>query len=88
MVPFGKAAQDVADRPEPTRSRRVAAVHRANLKHRTFLITLYAAGLRLSEAAHLQIPDIDSHRMQLRVASGKGKKQNGSYRSRQDCWTS
>ena len=46
-----------------------------NLKHRTFLMTLYAGGLRLSEAAHLKIADIDSHRMLLRVAQGKGKKE-------------
>ena len=46
-----------------------------NLKHQTFLMTLYAAGLRLSEAANLKIPDIDSDRMMLRVAMGKGKKE-------------
>ena len=46
-----------------------------SLKHRTFLLTLYAAGLRLSEAAALTIPDIDSQRMQLRIASGKGAKE-------------
>lgn len=39
-----------------------------NLKQRTFLMTLYAAGLRLAEAAALRIPDIDSRRMQLNVA--------------------
>ena len=34
-----------------------------------------AAGLRLSEASHLQIPDIDSKRMQLRITCGKGRKE-------------
>lgn len=45
------------------------------LKHRTVLLTLYAAGLRLSEATHLQVPDIDSTRMQLNIRHGKGSKQ-------------
>ncbi len=43
-------------------------------KHRVFLLTQYAAGLRLNEAARLKISDIDSKRMQLRVACGKGQK--------------
>ncbi|MCO6436770.1 MAG: tyrosine-type recombinase/integrase, partial [Phycisphaerae bacterium] len=46
-----------------------------NLKQRTFLMTLYAAGLRFSEAAELRIRDIDSQRMQLNIAGGKGCKQ-------------
>ena len=45
-----------------------------SLKHRTFLLVQYAAGLRLNEAAQLTIPDIDSARMQLRIGSGKGQK--------------
>ena len=45
------------------------------LKYRMVLLTLYAAGLRLSEATHLQIADIDSARMQLKVLHGKGNKQ-------------
>ena len=46
-----------------------------NLKHRTFLMTLYSGGLRFSEAAHLRIQDIDSRRMMIRIASGKGSKE-------------
>ena len=43
-------------------------------KHRTILTTCYAAGLRISEAVHLTIPAIDSQRMVLRIAQGKGQK--------------
>jgi len=43
-------------------------------KMRTLLTTIYAAGLRVSEATHLKIHDIDSKRMMLRVAQGKGQK--------------
>lgn len=45
-----------------------------NLKHKAIFMTIYAAGLRVSEAANLKISDIDSSRMQLRIEGGKGKK--------------
>jgi integrase/recombinase XerD len=45
------------------------------LKPRVVLTTIYAAGLRLDEAIHLQATDIDSSRMLLRVAQGKGAKE-------------
>ena len=45
-----------------------------SLKHRTILMTAYAAGLRISEATHLKVTDIDSARMVLRVDQGKGRK--------------
>jgi len=45
-----------------------------SLKHRTILTAAYAAGLRISEATHLKVTDIDSQRMMLRVDQGKGRK--------------
>jgi site-specific recombinase XerD len=44
------------------------------LKQRTILTVCYAAGLRIAEATHLQITDIDSQRMVIRVDQGKGRK--------------
>jgi integrase/recombinase XerD len=43
-------------------------------KDRVILTTCYAAGLRISEAVHLKVADIDSQRMVVRVAQGKGQK--------------
>ena len=74
MVPYGKrpktlpvvlGRQEVNDLLQCTK----------NLKHRTFLTTLYATGMRFSEAANLHIHDIDSQRMQIRITHGKGNKQ-------------
>jgi site-specific recombinase XerD len=45
-----------------------------NFKHRTILMTMYGTGVRLSEACHLRVGDIDSFRMTVRVESGKGRK--------------
>ncbi len=45
-----------------------------NLKHRTVFATIYAAGLRVSEAAKLRVEDIDSTRMVIHVHEGKGGK--------------
>ena len=44
-------------------------------RDRAFLSTVYACGLRLDEARHLQIADLDVARAQLRVRRGKGCKE-------------
>ena len=74
MVPFGKKPKKL---PTVLSGEEVSGLLAciSNIKHRTFLLTLYAAGLRLSEAAALTISDIDSQRMQLRIACGKGAKE-------------
>jgi integrase/recombinase XerD len=43
-----------------------------SLKHRTALMTAYAAGLRVSEVVRVKLTDIDSSRMLIRVEQGKG----------------
>ena len=45
-----------------------------NLYHRTFFMTTYAAGLRLSEVRQLQPVHIHAERMLIRVEQGKGRK--------------
>jgi len=45
-----------------------------NLKHKALLMTIYSAGLRVSELTNLRIKDIDSNRMQIRIVQAKGKK--------------
>lgn len=43
-------------------------------KQQTLLTFIYATGLRLSEAIHVKIEDIDGNRRQVRVNKGKGHK--------------
>ena len=45
-----------------------------NRKHRTILMTAYSGGLRLSEIIRLQVTNIDSSRMMIRIENGKGEK--------------
>jgi site-specific recombinase XerC len=41
-------------------------------RDRALLMTVYSAGLRVSEVVHLQLQHIDSDRMTIRVEQGKG----------------
>jgi site-specific recombinase XerD len=43
-----------------------------NLKHRTLLLTVYSAGLRVSEVVKLELSHIERSRQMLRVEQGKG----------------
>ena len=53
-----------------------------SLKHRTMLMTIYSAGLRVSELTHLQVNDIDRERMVIHVRHGKGAKDRYTLLSR------
>ena len=52
-----------------------------NLKHRTVLLAIYAAGLRLSEALALRVEDVDAARGVIRVRAGKGDKDRATILS-------
>lgn len=71
--------------PRPKRERRLPVVLSReevrqlfsvieNIKHKPMFMVAYDAGLRVSEIRHLQLEDIDSQRMVIRVRQGKGKK--------------
>ncbi len=45
-----------------------------NEKHKTILFLIYSAGLRVGEVVRLQIKDIDTKRMLIKVRQGKGRK--------------
>ena len=45
-----------------------------NVKHKMIISLIYSTGLRLKEAVHLKIADIDSKAMCIKVVEGKGKK--------------
>jgi site-specific recombinase XerD len=62
--------------PEVLSEEEIAKIINAteNLKYKAILMTIYSAGLRVSELTNLKIKDIDSSRMQIRVVQSKGKK--------------
>lgn len=51
------------------------------IKYKAALGVPYGAGLRVSEVAHLQVDDIDSERMLIRVEQGKGARDRSAMLS-------
>lgn len=74
QIPFAKKPKKLPVVLGPEETKRLLQCARP-LKPRVLLTTIYAAGLRLEEATHLKVQDIDSVRMLLRVAHGKGAKE-------------
>lgn len=52
------------------------------LRDLAIVMTLYSSGLRLSELLNLQVKDIDSAKMQIRIRQGKGLKDRNVILSR------
>lgn len=73
MLPPRKSEQRLPEILSAEELKRIFSVT-TNLKHRTLLKTLYATGLRVSEAVQLKVTDIDGGRMTVRVEQGKGRK--------------
>ena len=72
-IPFGKRPKKLPTvLSDQEAGRLLECLH--NPKHHAVLLTCYAAGLRLSEATHLRVSDIDGDRNQLNIRSGKGRK--------------
>lgn len=89
---LGKPAQYYPFRPRKAEhlpgvlsQEEVVALFKAttNLKHRTILMLIDAAGLRLSELTNLRIDDLHFDRMQVFIKAGKGKKDRYSLLSKQ-----
>lgn len=72
-IPYPRHEEKLPVVLSPTEVAAVFATTR-NLKHRTILMTIYAAGLRVSEVTHLRVADIDSQRQVICVRQGKGRK--------------
>lgn len=73
QIPHAKRAKKVPVVLSRDEVRRVLGVV-SNAKQRVALTTIYAAGLRLSEAIALQVADVDGERMVLHVRQAKGHK--------------
>jgi len=52
-----------------------------SVKYRAVLMTAYGSGLRISEVCQLQVEDVDSGRMLLRIRNGKGGRERYSLLS-------
>jgi integrase/recombinase XerD len=78
QIPFQKKVKslpNVLSKQEVTRIINAAV----NLKNKAIIQTIYSAGLRLSDLVNLQVSDIDSNRMVIKIRLGKGKKDRYTF---------
>jgi len=73
-LPCAKRPKRLPTVLSPDELRRLFAVAASEPKHQALMMTLYGAGLRISEALALRPGDIDSRRMLIHVRDGKGSK--------------
>jgi site-specific recombinase XerD len=72
-MPYPKTERRIAEVPSREELMRFLEAI-PNIKHRALITTCYAAGLRISEATHLKVKDIDGQRKLIHVRLGKMKK--------------
>jgi site-specific recombinase XerD len=73
-LPCGRAPRRLVTVLSADEVRRLLKIVGHHPKHKALVMTLYGAGLRISEALHLTPADIDSQRMFIHVRGGKGNK--------------
>jgi hypothetical protein len=73
-LPCAKRPKRLPTVLSPDELRRLFDVAGHEPKHKALMMTLYGAGLRISEALALKPADIDSQRMLIHVRDGKGYK--------------
>jgi integrase/recombinase XerD len=72
-IPFPKSPRPLPVVLSPEEVTRLIDAAR-NLYHRALLMTLYSTAVRRSELCRLQVSDIDSQRMMIRIHQGKGRR--------------
>ena len=72
-IPFAKVKRKLPTVLSVDEVRRLLSAP-TNIKHRAVLSLIYATGVRLNEATHLRVSDIDSARMTVHIRNGKGGK--------------
>jgi integrase/recombinase XerD len=71
MIPFPKPEYPLPVIVSPEEVLRLLEAA-PSLTHHVIFSTMYGTGLRVSEALHLRVPDLDSQRMMIRIEQGKG----------------
>jgi len=71
MIPFPKQEYPLPVIVSPEEVLRLLEAA-PSLTHQVIFSTMYGTGLRVSEALHLRVADLDSQRMMIRIEQGKG----------------